>query len=494
MTLVIMKLKTTSLLFAGILSLGGCTAADIGSELDGTDKIVGGRDAVAGEFPWQISLQSNSGSHFCGGSILDANYILTASHCVDGSSPSSMRVVAGILRRSDSSSGQIRSLAEITMFPGYVDASQGKDIALLKLSTPLDLTAANVSAIDTVTESDAFNGETDPGVVATVTGWGTLSSGGSSLPNTLQAVDVPIVSQADAQDAYSGENIGDDQIAAGYLGQGGKDSCQGDSGGPLVVQTASGPKLAGVVSWGYSCADPRYPGMYARVSEFEDFIASRDGGGTEPPPPGGSELENGVAVSISGGSGSFTHFTIDVPAGASDLEVALSGGSGDGDLYVKFGSQPTTSSYDCRPYLGGNNETCSFASPSAGTYHVSVRGYSAYSGASLVASFEGGGSEPPAEGLEELDLSASRGSFPIFELDVPAGASSVTFTITGGSGDADLYVRRGSAPTTSSYDCRPYRNGNEETCTFNNPQAGTYFVGVRAYSAYSGVDLTGVIE
>jgi serine protease len=74
---------------------------------------------------------------------------------------------------------------------------------------------------------------------------------------------------------------------------------------------------------------------------------------------------------------------------------------------------------------------------------------------------------------------------------VPAGASNLTFTMSGGSGDADLYVKYGSAPTDSSYDCRPYKNGNAETCTFAAPQAGTYHVRVKAYSSFSGVSLVG---
>lgn len=108
--------------------------------------------------------------------------------------------------------------------------------------------------------------------------------------------------------------------------------------------------------------------------------------------PGATELENGVAVgNLSGGQGSEARFFIDVPEGAENLVISISGGSGDADLYVRFGAEPTTSSWDCRPYLNGNNETCSFASPQAGTWHVMVRGWTAYSGVTLQASFQ----EPP---------------------------------------------------------------------------------------------------
>lgn len=106
--------------------------------------------------------------------------------------------------------------------------------------------------------------------------------------------------------------------------------------------------------------------------------------GTTPPPPGGSELENGVPISgISDDSLGLKYYTFDVPANAGQMTVEISGGSGDADLYVKFGSQPTTSSYDCRPYRNGNTETCTFSTSQEGTYHIMLRGYRAYSGVTL---------------------------------------------------------------------------------------------------------------
>ncbi len=81
-----------------------------------------------------------------------------------------------------------------------------------------------------------------------------------------------------------------------------------------------------------------------------------------------------------------------------------------------------------------------------------------------------------------------------YTLAVPAGKTSVVFTISGGTGDADMYVRTGSAPTTTTYSCRPYLTGNNETCTFNAPAAGTYCVNVRVYAGYSGESLKGTIN
>ena len=106
------------------------------------------------------------------------------------------------------------------------------------------------------------------------------------------------------------------------------------------------------------------------------LAAQGSGGGTTP--PADNELVKAVAkTSLSGAANSSRYYTITVPAGATNLSFNMSGGSGDADLYVRFGNQPTTSSYDCRPYQGGNAESCSFASPQAGVYHVMIQGYSA---------------------------------------------------------------------------------------------------------------------
>jgi PKD repeat protein len=213
--------------------------------------------------------------------------------------------------------------------------------------------------------------------------------------------------------------------------------------------------------------------------------------------PGGSVLQNGVGVAISDATVSHQqNWTMVVPAGATNLVFTLSGGTGDADLYVKFGSAPTTTSYDCRPFVSGNSETCAISTVQAGTYYVMVNAYAAYSGVTLKGSYStGSGGSALTSGVPVTGLSATTGNFgTIYTLAVPAGKTKVTVTISGGTGDADLYVRIGSAPTTATYDCRPYLSGNSETCTFNSPAAGTYYVGVRAFSTYSGVTLTGTIQ
>ena len=208
-------------------------------------------------------------------------------------------------------------------------------------------------------------------------------------------------------------------------------------------------------------------------------------------PPADSVLENGVSQSVSGATGSETDFTYVTPSDVDTASFSISGGSGDADIYVKFGSAATTSSYDCRPYKGGNSETCDFSSADAGTYYVMVQGYSSYS-TTIVGSHttSGGGGGTGGDSGTVTNISVGASSWNRNTVVVPSGASNLVMSISGGTGDADLYTRFGSAPTTSSYDCRPYKTGNSETCTVANPNAGTYHMSLRGYSAATGVTLS----
>ncbi|AYV13857.1 S8 family peptidase [Shewanella algae] len=220
-------------------------------------------------------------------------------------------------------------------------------------------------------------------------------------------------------------------------------------------------------------------------------LAGDDGGCGNDCPSDDTPLDNGVGISVSGVQGSSNYFYIDVPAGAADLNIDLAGGSGDADLYVSQGSKPTLNSYQCRPYKSGNNESCSFSSPAEGRWYVMLQGYSAYSGATLTATHNAGGgcgSDCLENGVPKSNLSGSAGSEQHFTIQVPAGVS-LNIATSGGSGDADLYVRAGAAPSTSVYDCRPYKNGNSESCSFQVTQAATYHVMIRGYSAFSGMQL-----
>lgn len=149
-------------------------------------------------------------------------------------------------------------LSKIIQHEDYNGFTISNDISLLQLSQPLTFNSF-VGPIALQSEKE-YMGD------CVVSGWGTTTEGGSS-PSTLQWVDVPAVSDADCRAAYGQNDIEDSMICAG-LPEGGVDACQGDSGGPM----ACGGLLTGIVSWGYGCARPDYPGVYAEVAYFKDWV------------------------------------------------------------------------------------------------------------------------------------------------------------------------------------------------------------------------------
>ena len=138
-----------------------------------------------------------------------------------------------------------------------------------------------------------------------------------------------------------------------------------------------------------------------------------------PPPPPPTELQKGVPeTDLSGATGDSIRFTMEIPAGATDLSFDMSGGTGDADLYVRFGEEPTTGAYDCRPYSSGNNESCDFATAQEGTYHVMIQGYTSFSGVSLVGDYTDDGTPPPPPPADiELEITTfMRGSTGVADL------------------------------------------------------------------------------
>ncbi|XP_062135434.1 uncharacterized protein LOC133845094 [Drosophila sulfurigaster albostrigata] len=233
-------------------------------------RIVGGYATHVAVHPHQISLRrkainspQNAFTHICGGSVIcGGKYVVTAAHCIIASVASQYKVVAGTSRR-NGSDGVIVSVSEIIMHEKYNPNTYDHDIAVLVLSSPFPVNNFTIKAIELASE------DVEAGSISTITGWGTTSSGGTASDQLL-AVDVPIVSNEVCNEDYSGL-ITDSMLCAGVRGVGGKDACQGDSGGPLIVDN----KLHGVVSWGYGCAHPEYPGVYARVSYLREWIDSK---------------------------------------------------------------------------------------------------------------------------------------------------------------------------------------------------------------------------
>ncbi|QDH71851.1 S8 family peptidase [Lysobacter alkalisoli] len=226
------------------------------------------------------------------------------------------------------------------------------------------------------------------------------------------------------------------------------------------------------------------------------MLYSLFGGGTDPDPdpdpdPQPGELQNGVPVAgLSGASGSEQFFTLDVPSGATNLVFRITGGSGDADMYVRRGAQPTTSSYDCRPYLNGNEESCSFASPQAGTWHVMLRGYSAYSGVSLTGSFDTGSGGAPCTSCTKYSGSLSgAGSSQVQPNGTYYQSASGTHQgwLKGPAGtdfDLELYRWNGSGWTRVAQSAGPT---SEESISYNGT-AGYYYWRILSYSGSGSYD------
>lgn len=369
----------------------GVAFDDFDAQESQESRIVGGVDADIAQVPWQVALMTRRYQQYCGGSILSPEWVVSAAHCT----PSVGDLIGAGASRRDAmrTTAQVRSIAQTITFPGFRDASRGKDIVLLKLNTPLDLSGPNAKAIALATPGDAS--AFGPGEAAVVSGWGALRSNGSS-PNQLQRVEVTISTPGEVRSAYGA--LTDDQLGAARPG---KDSCQGDSGGPLVVRFGQNPLLAGIVSWGDGCAKPGKPGMYSRVASFSSWVQSTTGvspggGGSGGGGAGGGGAGGGGAggggpspllsqANLSAQGGSTLRYSFDVPAGTRRMTVVLSGGTGDADLYVRFGAPTSAASWDCRPFQDDNDETCIMDNPSPGQWHIGVRAYRSFQGVSLVA-------------------------------------------------------------------------------------------------------------
>jgi vibriolysin len=220
------------------------------------------------------------------------------------------------------------------------------------------------------------------------------------------------------------------------------------------------------------------------------------GVGVPVPPPVNVPVEKNTPVSnVSGARGSKQYFSFKVPEGAYDLTVSIAGGTGDADMYVRFGNAPTTTQYDCRPYKSGNAESCTFAAPAQGTWYAMLNGFSAYSGVTFSVTWKGG--YVPIEGGVQLDgLSGVPGSDQVYKLVVPARAggdtNNVHVRVFNGTGNADIYVQQGSAPSLFEYECRSVKEGNTEGCNLNNVRPGTYYIKVfGAKGGYQNLSLVG---
>jgi secreted trypsin-like serine protease len=372
-------------LIAVALLVGLAPNAPAGAQTDG-DKIIGGTVASPGEYPYQIAIIGDPddpfNSQFCGGSVIDRQWVLTAAHCMEGESPSTVWVLAGTNVLSEG--GDVIPVSAITTHPSYNPITLQNDFSVLRLSRQV-----NSSLVPLIRSTQ---GALWPaGTNAVATGWGNLAaSGPPDWPDDLYEVTVPVVSDATcALPTHYGSDF--DPATMMCAGQAGKDTCQGDSGGPLVVPGPSGkPIQIGVTSWGEGCGVANKEGVYSRIANFQtwiqgvvgrpandDFAAARvpactvtfENGSTAFATEQGGEPDHAGNM---GGSSLWYRFT--APAHA-QFHINTLGSDGDTLLEVYTGaSLPALISADENDDIGGgeNRSALDFHAFEGITYYIAV--------------------------------------------------------------------------------------------------------------------------
>ncbi|XP_014253033.1 trypsin-7-like [Cimex lectularius] len=239
-------------------------------------RIVGGRETEVNEYPW-MALLTYENEFYCGGTLLNSKYVLTAAHCTKGFNASKIKVrLLEHDRKTDTESMTIeRKVVSAIKHPGFSLTTLDNDIALLQLDQEVEIDDELMPAC-LPPPKKSFAGET-----GIVTGWGVTSASKirwrgksvkASTSPVLRELEVPIMSNEQCRNSeYSKSQITDNMLCAGYE-KGGKDSCQGDSGGPLHVVDNDNHMVVGVVSWGEGCAKPKHPGVYCRVNRYLPWI------------------------------------------------------------------------------------------------------------------------------------------------------------------------------------------------------------------------------
>ncbi|CAH1634979.1 unnamed protein product [Spodoptera littoralis] len=230
-------------------------------ELSG--QIIGGRATSIQRHPYQVSMVLN-GNSFCGGFIISQDYVLTAAHCVQNTSPTAIRLRVGSTRRD--SGGRIVRVANVTVHPQYGRPQFDNDIAALRLARPLNFNA-NIRAIRLPQPRQPV-----PLVRLTVTGWGLTAVGGRRIPRIMMEANVPVVPHWLCRLSY-GQSLTNNMFCGGHFLIGGVSSCQGDSGGPAVFRDTA----FGVVSFARGCALPLSPTVFTNIASLRNWIRDNTG-------------------------------------------------------------------------------------------------------------------------------------------------------------------------------------------------------------------------
>ncbi|XP_011292763.3 trypsin delta [Musca domestica] len=275
-----LKSLVVVVIYCNLCSIVFGTSTDKNKTVEKDPRIIGGQAISIESAPWQVSVrlkvyeaQMYGYGHICGGSVISQRVVVTAAHCILNQnvqpmvfrSPDEFTLVMGSAYLYQAPAYTLQyDVLQIAVNMNFNLTTMVNDIALFLINGYIPWSWPTVQAIP-------LNYWPEPsGTLCTISGWGKTSTYSDSVSGILMEATVPIVGYATCDINYG--NITTGMICAGYMQTGGVDACQGDSGGPLVCNGY----LTGVVSWGYGCAQPGYPGVYTNVSYYYNWIVTNN--------------------------------------------------------------------------------------------------------------------------------------------------------------------------------------------------------------------------
>ncbi|XP_026793161.3 chymotrypsin A [Pangasianodon hypophthalmus] len=246
---------------AFVRAASGCGVPAIPPVISCYSRIVNGEAAVPHSWPWQVSLQDSTGFHFCGGSLINEWWVVTAAHC--NVRTSHLVVLGEHDRSSNAESFQVIRIAKIIRHPQYNAYTNNYDIVLIKLASPAQLNSY-VSPVCVAKTSDNFPG----GMKCVTAGWGPIQYNAPSTPAVLKQVCMTLLTNNECQ-RYWANKITDLMICARASGA---SSCMRDFSASLVCEKNNAWTLVGISSWGSSVCTTSTPAVYARVSALRSWM------------------------------------------------------------------------------------------------------------------------------------------------------------------------------------------------------------------------------